>query len=173
LPSNAVYPNVDELTLRIGSEWPLGSLRFLSTLIDLSHLSKLTLKIDNSFNLRSESAGNIDKLLKLMPNIRSIKALTSSGYVNNNEYNMKICSLLGNNVRHLTLSISTVDQMQMVLRKQKYRSSIRFEYVNTYFDVSEMHLAWLDRETGYYTYRLNNSSISMWFDNHINILEEN
>jgi len=123
--------------------------------------------------LNSESAGNIDKLLKLMPNIRSIKTLNPFGYVNTNEYNMKICSLVNINVKHLTLSVSTVDQMQMVLRQLKYRSSIRFEYVNTSLDASEMHLAWLDRERGYYTYRLNNSSISMWFDNHINILEEN
>jgi hypothetical protein len=57
----------------------------------------------------------------------------------------------------------------MVLRQLKYRSSIRFEYINNSIDASEMHLTWLENEKGYYTYRLNDSSISMWFDNHINI----
>ncbi len=109
-----------------------------------------------------------------MPNIRSIKTLTPSRYVNTNDYNIKICSLLDNNVRHLTLSVSTMQQMQMVLRQLKYCSSIRFEYINTNLDASEMSLAWLDCERGYYTYRLNDSSISMWFDNHVNtVVEEN
>jgi hypothetical protein len=30
-----------------------------------------------------------------------------------------------------------------------------------------MHVLFLKRETGYYSYRLNNSSMSLWFDNQI------
>ncbi len=142
----------------------MGSLRFLSTLIDLSHLVKLSLEIDNSFDYYSELTINIEKLLKLTYNIRSLKILISAGYIQNIiDHYMKISSLVNTNIKHLTLSVSTVDEMQMVIHQLKHLSSINFQYRNSYYS-SEMHLVWLERENGYYTYRLNNSSISMWFD---------
>ncbi|CAF1025640.1 unnamed protein product [Rotaria magnacalcarata] len=48
LPHNIRFPQLDQLTIRIGDEWPLGSLRFLSSLVDLSKLIKLSLQITNS-----------------------------------------------------------------------------------------------------------------------------
>ncbi len=168
MPNNTIFPKVDVLTLNVGYQWPLGSLRFLSNLIDLTQLVKLSLKIDNSFYYYPELTINIDKLLKLAHNIRSLTISISSRYTDILDNNMKITSLVNNNVKHLTISVSTVDQMQMIIHQLKYLSSIKFEYTNNNYDHSEMHLAWLERENGYYTYRLNNSSICMWFDHHIN-----
>jgi hypothetical protein len=168
LPSNILFSNLDELKLYIIDQWPLGSLRFLSTLIDLSHLNKLSLHINNSFYSHAESRAGFDTLLKLARNIRSLTILVSVhyGYIDNR--NIEICSVIPDNVKHLTLSVSTLDQMSMVLRQMKYRSSIRFEYTNNYHTTSDMHVDWLKSETGYYTYRLNNSSICLWFDNYLN-----
>ncbi|CAF4039027.1 unnamed protein product [Rotaria sordida] len=49
LSNNIVFPQLDELTLCISQQWLSGSLRVLSTLIDLSRLVKLSLTINNSF----------------------------------------------------------------------------------------------------------------------------
>ncbi len=81
---------------------------------------------------------------------------------------MEICSAVHGHLKHLTISVSTINQMYMVLRQLKYRSSIKFEYTNTHRTASELHLAWFTGERGYYTYRLNNSSLCMWFDNYVN-----
>jgi hypothetical protein len=168
LPSNIVFSNLEELTLHITDEWPPGSLRFLSTLIDLSHLNKLSLHINNSFYSHVESRAGFDTLLKLARNIRSLTILVSVHYGYIDDCNIEICSVASDNVKHLTLSVSTVDQMLMFLRQMKHRSSIRFEYTNTYYSASDMHLQWLNSETGYYTYRLDNSSLCLWFDNYLN-----
>jgi len=110
---------------------------------------------------------NINKILKLAKNIRLLKIFISTRYGENIiDHNMEIFSLVDTNVKHLTLSVSTVNQMQTITRQLKHLSSINFQYRNSY-DSSEMHIQWLEREKGYYTYRLNDSSISMWFDNRI------
>ncbi|CAF3544668.1 unnamed protein product [Rotaria socialis] len=54
LPHNIRFPRLDQLTIRIGDEWPLGSLRFLSSLVDLSNLIKLSLQISSAFYNSSE-----------------------------------------------------------------------------------------------------------------------
>ncbi len=169
---DVVFPQIEELRLHIGNQWPLGSLRFLSTLINLSQLVKLSLEIDNSFNLYSESTVNINQLFKFAKNIRSLNIYISSGFTSVSDHNMQICSLIPDHVRHLTISVSTVDQMQMVFRQLKCRSSIRFEYRHAYYNASDMHMAWLASESGYDTYRLSNYSLSIWFDNHINTLKQ-
>ncbi len=125
------------------------------------------MNIDNSFYYYPELSININKLLKLAKNIRLLKIFISTRYGENIiDNNMDIFSLVDTNVTHLTLSVSTVNQMQRITRQLKHLSSINFKYRNSYCP-SEMHIQWLKREKGYYTYRLNDSSISMWFDNRI------
>ncbi len=125
------------------------------------------MNIDNSFYYYPELSININKLLKLAKNIRLLKIFISTRYGENIiDNNMDIFSLVDTNVKHLTLSVSTLNQMQTITRHLKHLSSINFQYRNIYYP-SEMHIQWLEREKGYYTYRLNDSSISMWFDNRI------
>jgi hypothetical protein len=111
---------------------------------------------------------NINQLFKLIINIHSLEIIFSTGFANNiNDENIKIINLINKNIKHLTITISTVGQMQMIVRQLKHLSTITFLYRNNYYDYSDMHVLFLKRETGYYSYRLNNSSMSLWFDNQI------
>ena len=164
MPNYALFPQLEELTICIGNEWPLGSLRVLSTLIHLSHLTKLSLVFSNSSCFYPGSTVNIEKLLELTCNIRSLKILFRYYYWQVPDRNIQICTVVPNYVKHVTLSVSRMDQMYKALHQLKYRSSITFEYVSTADNAPDMHLEWLERERGYYTYRLNTSSLCMWFD---------
>ena len=167
MPNYVIFPQLEELIIHIGDEWPLGSLRVLSTLVDLSHLAKLSLVFSNSYNSYLGSTVNIVKLLKLTGNIRSLKILFCHYYSQVPDSNIQLCTLVPNHVKHLTLSVSRMDQMCTALCQLKYRSSITFEYINAFVSAPEMHLEWFERERGYYTYRLNTSSLCMWFDNYM------
>ncbi len=59
---------------------------------------------------------------------------------NVNDDEMEIFSLVNMNVKHLTLTVSTVNQMQMIIRRLKHLSSINFRYINNSCS-SEMHIA--------------------------------
>jgi hypothetical protein len=164
LPNNILFPELDELQLRISDKWPLGSLRFLTNLINLSHLVKFSCEV-NVRIIGSEFLSNFGTLLKLASNIRSLAILLPPGFIWVNGYNMEIYSVVPHSVRHLTFSVSSVHQMHMTLRQLKYRPSIRFEISKTNdHTADDILLAWFEHENGYYSYRLNNSSLCMWFD---------
>ncbi len=172
LPSHTVFPKLDELTLRLTDQWPLGSLRLLSSLINLSHLAKLSFEIDHSFDYYSETISNIGLLMKLTHNVHSLRLMTTSYYRCGTDYYVKICSVVPDHVRHLTVLVSTVDEMQIVVQRLKHRSSIKFQHRNYHY-ASDMYVAWFKHENGYYSYRLNSSSLCMWFDKCVNTSQEN
>ncbi|UJR32557.1 hypothetical protein I4U23_020018 [Adineta vaga] len=164
LPNTPVFPNIDCLTLRIPDPWPVCSLHVLSTLINLSHITKIVLKIGDLLDSHPNFFRNVDLLLKSTRNVCSLVISSARFYANLRNRDLEICSIIPKHVKHLTISISTIDQMNVVMQKLKYRSSITFVYMNTSFDPAEMHIEWFKRENGYYTYRLSNSALSMWFD---------
>ncbi|CAF1066157.1 unnamed protein product [Adineta steineri] len=94
LPNKTIFPNLDQLTLCLTDSWPLCSLRALSTLINLSHLTKVSLEFLDSFDYYSESMTNIGSLLKLAHNIHSLTISISSLYKSITDDNMEICSII-------------------------------------------------------------------------------
>lgn len=165
---NVLFEKVNELTLNVGEQWPLGSLRFISNLIDLSKIEKFTLIIGNTFSISSESMMNIEKLFKLTKNIHSLKLAFATRYniTISDFYFTQMCRVIPNHVKHLTIQVSSRSQMQNIVRQMKYCSSITFEYTYYSDQSSEIHIDWLEHENGYDTYRLSSTSLSLWLDNY-------
>ena len=169
MSTSPVYPNVEEVRMTIRNQWPMGSLRFVSTLIDLSKIVKFILNINNSFYYYPELINNIDNLFKLTKNLDSLSIIISTGYSENiYDQNLNIVSIIPKHVKHLSISISTVDQMQNIVHQLKNLSSVRFQFVNLYYNPSEIYVNWLKREKGYYTYTFKDYYMALWFNNRIN-----
>lgn len=168
MSNNILFPQLDNLTISIGYEWPLGSLRVLSTLIDLSHLDKLLLKINDSFVRIPKWTNHLNTLLKLTSNIRSLTVFLHT-YQAVHDQAIDICYLVPKHVKHFTMSVSSVYQMQMILRHMKSKSSIKFQYTNTDYNFSDMHLTWFEEQQGCDTFRLTTSSLCIWLDKYRNL----
>lgn len=168
LATNIKFRHVNELILTIDNQWPSGSLRYISNLIDLSKIEKLTLTIGDSFPVSSESVLNIKKLFQLIKKNHSLKlSLASRFNISINDfYFTSICPIIPNHVKHLTIQISKTNQMRTVIEQMKYCSSIRFEYTYYSDQSSQIHMDWLARENNNHSYRMEQTSLSLWLNNH-------
>lgn len=158
---------MDQLILTVGDEWPVGSLRFLSNLISLSKVTKLTFILGNSFALSQQALIYIGKLFQLIPDIQSLYLSLSRGYnISINDYYFKsIIPLLPKNIKHLKADISTINQMKYLVNQIKSCLSMTFRYVCDYSEHSDIHVQWLKCQHDYYTYKLTASSLSLWLNN--------
>ncbi|CAF1214408.1 unnamed protein product [Adineta ricciae] len=165
LPYTSVFPNIEWLILQLPDIWPPGSLRSLSTLINLPSVTKLTLEMTGSSEHPLKMLHyDVALLLKLAHNVRCLYLLGTGNSRCLSNYDLDVCSEIPENVKHLTVSISMAYQMNLVVEKLKYRSSINFLCTQSYHPVEEIYLKWFKDDNGSYSYRLTGTSLSVWFD---------
>ena len=155
--------------MHINNQWPFSSLRFLSTVIDLSRVLKLRL------NVRGFSSGSylalttqLDVLLKLACNVCFLELWLHEDYMPLTDDSMRICNIIHSRIRHVTLTVSSIDQMLMFRRHLRHLSSVRFRLTNADCSTETMYHVWSERQRGSYTYQLGGSSLRLWLDRDTN-----
>ncbi|CAF0718629.1 unnamed protein product [Adineta steineri] len=168
LPSAPMFTKVDYLKLSLNHNWPTYSLRVLSSLINLSYLTKISIETGEASDYDPNLMINICSLLKLTPNVHSLKMTRG---MSTRDRDIKTFSLISDHIRHLTVSVSTVTQMSKAIQKVGYRSSIKL-YMDTFGDSSKIAIQQFQHENEYYSYRLKRGSLSIWLDKNAYITKQ-
>jgi len=119
---------VINLTLVNDGEWPKNSLRFLSTILDLSHIVKLSLSVNFIPEHMLNTISNINILLNQALNLRSL-LLFDYWTPENCMKRMKIvCSMISPNIKHLQIRVKDLDDIKYILERLEHLTSVTFEY---------------------------------------------
>jgi hypothetical protein len=142
-------------------QWPIDSLQFLSPLLDLTHLVKISLKIYFNTDYASYTITAIIGLLKEMPNIHTLQ---SCNRTINSEI---ICAIIPRHVKHLKVKIDRIKDMKMILEQLHHLSSVIFQYPVCTLDYPTYIVKWLKQRRKSFTFWCNLSHIHLWFHNNI------
>lgn len=119
------FGQVTHATLTLDGEKIPESIKFLSTLIDISKLKHISLCLTTIPKISVK----IGILLEQAHNVRSL-GIQSSWKWNDYFNNMKeICLILPKHIQHLRVDICSIEQMKEVFERIKYVSSVTFQSV--------------------------------------------
>jgi hypothetical protein len=166
-----LFTKLTDLTLTISGKWSVDSIEFLSTLIDLSHLTTLGLYVDFDYCSMSNIINNIRYLLQQTYNVRSL-TLSNSFYGGNlNMVVGDLCHIIPHHIKHLDVYDMDINDIKILLTRLKYLSSITFVFFfDMPFSPNEI-IKWLSERTDF-TYLVDNSSLSLWLGKDINASPE-
>jgi len=152
---------VRELKLCVKDDWPQNSIEYLSIIIDLSHLTKLSLNSEFDVNSVRNAATIITKLIERTHHFQSLVISYPLSYLLC-EYNMEwIYTKISNKVKHLELDLYNVNHMKICLSQLHHLSSVTFMLISITYDV---FIRCLKENKKNYVLRKNGLSISLWFD---------
>jgi len=144
--------------LCIYNEWPIGSIEYLSTFIDLSCIVELSISIDFDPESVSNTLDNLIYLFKQTYNLHSLTIDSSSANAEN------IGLIIPDYVKHLQVSVKNIDDMKRIIEQLKHLSSITFELFNRLKFLSTEFLPWLMENRNKSTCRIDDMFVSIWFD---------
>jgi hypothetical protein len=144
--------------LCIDDEWPVGSIEYLLTFINLSSIMELSISIDFDPISASDKLTNITYLLKQTCNLHSLTIDSSS---TNAEH---LCLLVPDHIKHLQVSVKYIDDVKLIIEQLKHLLSVTFEFFHDSKFVSEEFSIWLMEKRNKSTYRRDNMFFSVWFD---------
>jgi hypothetical protein len=91
-----LFRNTTKLDLQVYNDWPSHSIRFLSALIDFSHLNELGLYINYNYKNRIHVLACIIKLLKRACHLHTLRI--------HREISMELYSMLPHHIKHLIVN---------------------------------------------------------------------
>jgi hypothetical protein len=126
-----LFRNVNELILEINGKWPKGSFTFLSTTIDLLHITKLSLSVNFFHEYMSSIVHGINKLLKYALNIHTL-SLFDYWAPNNCTTTMEtVCSIITSNIKHLQIQVKNSDDIKYIIESLEHLISVTFKYAQS------------------------------------------
>ncbi len=153
--------------MTISGKWSFNSIEYLSTLIDLSHLTTLGLYVDFDYCSMSNIVNNIGCLLKQTYNVRSLTLSNSFCGGNLNMMVEDLCSIIPHYIKHLDIYDMDLNDIKILLTQLKHLSSITFVFFfDMPFSPTEI-IEWLSQRMNF-TYLVDNCSLSLWLGNNIN-----
>lgn len=147
-----------KLSLCVNNEWPIGSVDFLPTVIDLSTLRELSIDMDFDSETEGSKITHLTRLLQQTFNLRSLTIDGSSASAET------VCLLVPEHVRHLQVSVSDIDQMKMIIQQLNTLSSLTCEALQNFRCLSEELCTWFTETGNTSLYRIDHNFISIWFD---------
>ncbi|CAF4093308.1 unnamed protein product [Rotaria sp. Silwood2] len=168
LRNHHLFLKLTDLTLTVNGEWPVGSIEYLSTLIDLTNLTTSGLYVNFGHYSVSNTINNIGCLLKQTYNVRSL-TLSNSVYRSNlNGTVESFCSIIPHHVKYLEIYDMDLDDIKILLQQVKHLSSVTFVFLfDMPFSPNEI-IGWLSQRIDF-TYLLDNCFLSIWLGNNINV----
>jgi hypothetical protein len=157
----SIYPyfrQMRKLSLCVDNLWPVGSVDFLQTLIDLSTLRELAISIEFDSETERSKITHLSNLIQHTANLRSLTINSSSTSAET------VCLLVPEHVRHLQVSLSDIDSIKTIIQQLNALSSLTFEAVDNFRCVSEEFSTWLMETRNTSIYRIDHNFISIWFD---------
>lgn len=174
MPNRIVYPSVENLQIRVGSQWPSSSLRFLTNLLPFRNLKKITLNVryyhsySNSIYYEQYNLC-LKQIFQLAPLLHSLDFSIESNYLDYlSKKQLNLSTIIPTNIKHFKMNISQIDHMNMIINQLKSLSSIQFRY-STFSDNSDLFVQWLQQHQNdrpYQTYRIDHSSLFLWINHH-------
>lgn len=123
-----MFPNVTNLTIGNSGEWTINSIEFLSTLVDLSHITKMSLSVNFCPEQMLNTVTNISKLLNETSNLRSL-SLNDFWAPGNCMSRIKtIFSMIPRNIKYLKIRVKNIDDIKYILEKLEHLTSVTFDY---------------------------------------------
>ena len=157
----AIHPHfhrLEKLAMTINEEWPVGSIEFLTTLINLPNLRSLSISIDFDAKSESNKLENIQILLGLAHNVRSLTIDSPS------VSSETICLLVPEHVKHLQVCVQNVDQSKPIIEQFTHLSSATFEIFHDIKSLSTDFLTWLMATRPNSAHRIDQMFVSFWFN---------
>ncbi|CAF4651152.1 unnamed protein product [Rotaria sp. Silwood1] len=128
LLTHVFFRNVTNLTIDNTSEWPQSSLQFLSTILDLTRITRLSLSVNFIPEHMLNTVANIKLLLSKTSNLHSL-LLFDYWTPDNCMKRMKtICSIISSNIKHLKIRVKDIDDIKYILEHIEHLTSVTFEY---------------------------------------------
>jgi hypothetical protein len=160
-----LFRNVVNLKLGTNGEWPKYSLQFLSTILDLSRIIKLSLHVNFIPEYMSNTISNLNLLFNQAFNIRSL-LLYDYWTPENCMQRMKIiCSIIPSNIKHLQIRVKDLEDIKYILERLEHLTSVTFEYAQmlTINRQEFLHsLAYLNRYSSIWDSQY---ALHVWFGN--------
>lgn len=160
---DCLFSKVIELKLRLDGEWPIDSLHFLSTLLDLSNLQNLSFHSHFEQTTISQTIDHFTSLIHRTSNLISliILPLNTDGHYNTTM--VTLCSMIPSHLRHWTVKIEKLEDMKMVVEKLKYLASVSFHLPSDRKISGSEMIDWLFNHGRNFTYLENETSLQFWF----------
>ncbi|CAF0820089.1 unnamed protein product [Rotaria sordida] len=126
--THVLFCNVTNLTIENTSEWPQSSLQVLSTILDLSHITKLSLSVNFIPEYMLNTVANINILLNKTPNLHSLLLFDYWTPDNCMKRMETICSIISSNIKYLKIRVKDIDDIKYILEHVEHLTSVTFEY---------------------------------------------
>ncbi|CAF0755239.1 unnamed protein product [Adineta ricciae] len=156
----AIYPyfrNLTKLLIDIDDEWPMNSVEFLSSFINLSHIVNLTIRLNLSIKYDFDQLLHITHFFDQTSHLQSL-------VIDNSEISAEtICSLVPHHVRHFQVTTNSIQDMKLLIEQMVYLWSITFEA----FSAEDLKIDlsnWLAETRPSSTLKYENSVLSIWLD---------
>ncbi|CAF0826842.1 unnamed protein product [Adineta steineri] len=154
-----LFSKVIELNISVHGEWPIDSFYFISILVDLLKLQKLSFRSDFD-------QSTIDNLIILVNQAFNIHSLSLLPLNMDEQYNTTVtnlCSIVSLHVKHLTIKIEKLDDMKIVIKKLKHLLSISFNFPSDRKINSHEMIDWLINNGQNFTYLEYEYFLHFWF----------
>ena len=126
--SNLLFRHVRDLKLGNDGEWPKHSLEFLSTIVDLSQLIKLSLSVNFIPEHMFHTISQIKLLFNQTSNLRSLLLYDYWTPENCMKRMETLCSIISPNIKHLQIRVKDFNDIKYILERLEHLTSVTFEY---------------------------------------------
>ena len=110
------------------------------------------------------------EIFQLAKQIHSLEFSIDSNYFDYlKKKKIDLSRIIPSNIKHLKISISQMDEMNLIIDQLKCLSSIHFRHRDIFRDSSDLFVQWLELNRQfrpYQTYRINPSSLFLWINSH-------
>ncbi|CAF2902963.1 unnamed protein product, partial [Rotaria sp. Silwood2] len=138
-----LFQNVRELTLMIGHQWSMGSIEYLSRILNLSNLEIICLHCQHGSKVDTHGLdAEMDTLFKHTSNLRSFQ-MNCNNFERMASISLNgICLKLPSFIKHLSTDIMHMSDAKMILERVEHLSSVTF-YRHDPYDFANEIIIWL------------------------------
>ncbi|UJR25972.1 hypothetical protein I4U23_007320 [Adineta vaga] len=165
--TSPLFRNVTELILDITDKCPINLSQSLSNLLNLSHLTQLTINLNYDFSTDSNTTTNLTNILRQISNIHTLEILNNLSTIYSNISIEDICSLIPSTIEHLKITVKNITEMKTIIDRFEYLSSITFQFT-FYKSIPSAKIieSFLNIKKDL-TYRKDDCSIRVWLNKYL------
>jgi hypothetical protein len=126
-----LFRNVTELRLEIDGDWPKNSLEFLSTTIDLLHITKLYLSVNFFHEYMPSIVHGIHRFLEHAFNIHTLSLFDYWAPDHGTTTMETVWAMITSNIKHLQIRVKNSDDIKFIIENFKDLISVTFEYAQS------------------------------------------
>ncbi|CAF0876801.1 unnamed protein product [Adineta steineri] len=124
-----LFHNVTELILDLDDQCSMNaSSQTLSNLINLVHLTQLSLNLNYDYSLDLNTRAYLKNIFKQISNIRTLEICNNLSTIYSNITIEDICSLIPSYIEHLKITVKNINDMKIIIDRFEYLSSITFRF---------------------------------------------